>query len=59
MVRKKGKKKRFDVVKAVKSAARAAVGAPPPTKRVEGAPKRQLKRQDKHKPTLGHLLGEE
>jgi hypothetical protein len=59
MVRKKGKKKRFDVVKAVKSAARSAVGTPPPTKRVEAAPKRQLKRQDKHKPTLGNLLGEE
>jgi hypothetical protein len=58
MARKKGKK-RFDVVKAVKAAARAAVGTPPPTRRVEATPKRRATKQEKHKTTLSNLLGEE
>lgn len=56
---KKGKKKRFDVVKAVKSAARNAVGTPPPTRREEPATKRKAGKADKHKPTLSNLLSEE
>jgi hypothetical protein len=59
MAKKKGKKKRFDVVKAVKSAARQAVGTPPPTRRVEARPKRRATQPEKHKATLGNLLNEE
>ena len=55
----KKKKKRFDVVKAVKSAARNVVGTPPPTRRLEAAPKRGRAKQEKHKTTLGNLLSEE
>jgi hypothetical protein len=55
---KKRKKKTFDVVKAVKSAARKAVGPVPPTRRVETSPKKQPK-TGKYKPTLGELLGDE
>ncbi len=59
MTKNKGKKKRFDVVKAVKSAARNVVGTPPPTRRVEPPAKRKAGKPEKHKPTLGNLLGEE
>ncbi len=59
MAKKNGKNKRFDVVKAVKSAARHAVGAPPPTRREEPAATRKLSKPEKHKPTLGNLLSEE
>jgi hypothetical protein len=55
---KKRKKKTFDVVKAVKSASRAAIGIVPPTKRVEVSPKKRGK-VEKRKLTLGELLGEE
>ncbi len=57
--KKKGKKKRFDVVKAVKSAARNVVGTPPPTRREEPTAKRKSGKPEKHKPTLGNLLLEE
>lgn len=52
------KKKRFDVVKAVKSASRAAIGVVPPTRRAEVSPKKKGEKA-KHKPTLGQMLGEE
>lgn len=55
-----GKKKRetFDVVKAVKSASREAIGTVPPTRRAEVNPKKRPK-TGKHKPTLGELLGDD
>lgn len=55
---KKRKKKTFDIVTAVKSASRKAIGTVPPTRRVEVDPKKRVKRT-KRKPTLGELLGEE
>jgi hypothetical protein len=55
---KKRKKKTFDVVKAVKSAARAAVGPVPATRREEANPKKRPK-TGKYKPTLGEILGDE
>ncbi len=59
MAKKKGKKKQFDVVKAVKSAARNVVGMPPPTRREEDRARRKARKPEKHKPTLGNLLSEE
>jgi hypothetical protein len=55
---KKRKKKTFDVVKAVKSASRAAIGIVPPTKRVEVSSNKRSK-GTKRKPTFGELLAEE
>jgi hypothetical protein len=56
MARKK-KPKPFRAVKAVKSAAREHIGAPPATRRED--PRRKTERkQKKHKPTLGKLLDE-
>jgi hypothetical protein len=54
-VPKRKKKKRFTATKAVKSMARAAIGAPPPVQREESA--KRAKKQ-KYKPTLGKLLAE-
>jgi hypothetical protein len=54
MARKK-KIKRFRVVTAVKELARERIGTPPPTQVV---PDRKKRTQEKHKPTLGKLLGE-
>ncbi len=54
----KKRKKTFDVVKAVKSASRNAIGTVPPTRRVEVSPKKKTK-GTKHKATLGELLNEE
>lgn len=54
MPRKK-KRKKFTAAKAVKSMARTALGAPPPVQRQED---RKLRKKQKHKPTLGKLLGE-
>ena len=51
---KRKKRKAFRAVKAVKEAAREKIGAPPATRRV---PDRK-QRREKHKPTLGRLLGE-
>jgi hypothetical protein len=53
MARKK-KVKRFGAVQAVKELARERMGAPP-AERVVPHKKRKA---DKHKPTLGKLLGE-
>jgi hypothetical protein len=55
---KKLKKKRFRAVKAVKALARERIGSPPPEKVVPDRKKEQ-KRNEKHKPTLGRLLGPE
>jgi hypothetical protein len=49
------KKKRFQTVKVVKEMARERIGAPPPTRVV---PDRKKQIKEKHKPTLGKLLGE-
>jgi hypothetical protein len=54
MARKK-KLKKFRVVTAVKELARERIGTPPPTQVV---PDRKKRAQEKHKPTLGKLLGE-
>jgi hypothetical protein len=53
MARKK-RKKRFHVVTAVKELARERVGTPPAEKIVV----EKKKKPEKHKPTLGRLLGE-
>ncbi|HZU41505.1 MAG TPA: hypothetical protein VE994_02445 [Terriglobales bacterium] len=49
------KKKSFRAVKAVKEIAREKMGMPPATRR---DPNRKKASQEKHKPTLGKLLGE-
>ncbi len=53
---KKRKVKRFRAVQAVKEMARQQIGAPPASKVV---PDRRKKKSQKHKPTLGTMLGEE
>jgi hypothetical protein len=53
MVRRK-KKKPFRAVKAVKELARERVGTPPAEKIVP----QKKRKAEKHKPTLGKLLGE-
>ena len=53
---KKRKAKAFRAVQAVKAAAREQIGMPPPTRR---APNVKKQRREKHKPTLGKVLGEE
>ena len=50
------KKKTFSAAKAVKAAAREHIGAPPPTRSVPAATRKQ---KEKHKPTLNRLLSEE
>jgi hypothetical protein len=52
---KKKKVKRFRAVAAVKALARERIGMPPPTQVV---PDRKKRKKEKHKPTLGKLLGE-
>lgn len=54
MVKKK-KKKHFRAVTAVKELARERVGSPP----VEKVVPNKKKKAERHKPTLGKLLGEE
>jgi hypothetical protein len=54
MPRKK-KIKRFRAVTAVKEMARERIGTPPPTQVV---PDRKKRKNEKHKPTLGKLLGD-
>jgi hypothetical protein len=51
----KRKKKVFRATKAVKAAAREQIGSPPPTRLVPDGKKRA---DEKHKPTLGKILGE-
>jgi hypothetical protein len=55
MARKKRKGKRFEAVKAVKALARERVGTPRPT---VVAPDRKKDKREKHKKTLGKMLGE-
>ena len=52
---RKRKKRKFTAAKAVKSMARAAIGAPPPVQREES---RKRVAKQKHKPTLGKLLAD-
>ncbi len=54
MARKKPRK--FRAVQAVKAAAREHIGTPPPTRR---QPERKKEKTEKHKATIGELLGEE
>jgi hypothetical protein len=53
--RKKKKPKRFTAVEAVKTMARAQIGAPPASRVV---PDRKKKRTERHKPMLAKLLDE-
>jgi hypothetical protein len=53
MVKKKSK--RFRAVTAVKEMARERIGTPRPTRVV---PDRKKSKREKHKPTLGRLLGD-
>jgi len=55
LVRRK-KPRPFRAVDAVKAAAREKIGSPPPTRRERNVKK---KGHEKHKPTLGKLLGGE
>jgi len=57
MPSKPRKPKPFRAATAVKAAARAKVGTPPPTRAVPGDKKRKGK-PEKHKPTLSKLLRE-
>jgi hypothetical protein len=52
---KKKKIRRFRAVTAVKEMARERIGTPPPTQVV---PDRKKRQKEKHKPTLGKLLGD-
>jgi hypothetical protein len=55
MPSKRRKPKAFRATTAVKAAARATLGTPPPT-RAEPADKKRTGKPEKHKPTLGKLL---
>ena len=57
MPSKRRKPKPFRAASAVKAAARAAIGSPPPTRAEPSGKKRKLK-AEKHKPTLSKLLGD-
>ncbi len=54
---KKKAKKVFRAAKAVKAAAREQIGSPPATRLVPDR-KKQQPRREKHKLTLGKILGE-
>ncbi len=56
---KKKPAKKFDVVRAVKAAARASVGPPPPTRKEEDVVSKRRRKSTKHKPTLGKLLADD
>ncbi len=58
MPSKPRKLKPFRATTAVKAAARAKVGTPPPT-RAEPADKKRKGKAEKHKPTLSKLLRDE
>jgi hypothetical protein len=58
MPSKRRKPKPFRAASAVKAAARATIGTPPPT-RAEPAEKKRKTKGEKHKPTLGQMLGGE
>lgn len=51
----KKKRKKFDVVAAIKAVAREKLGSPPPTRKAPGRKKAKIT-GEKHKPTLGKLL---
>ena len=55
MTKRKKKLKPFRAVTAVKSAAREAIGTPPPERVEDSKPKQ---RREKHKPKLEDLLNE-
>lgn len=55
---KRGKKKVFSKVKAVKANARERVGQPKPERVLDGEP-RDGKRERKHKPTLQEILDQQ
>ena len=57
MPSKRRKPKPFRVASAVKAAARAAIGTPPPS-RSEPASRERKSKPEKHKPTLSKLLGD-
>ena len=57
MPSKKRKPKPFRATSAVKAAARATIGTPPPT-RAEPAGKKRKPKAEKHKPTLSKLLAD-
>lgn len=50
------KKKRFRKVTAVKALARKVLGTTPPTRT---GPVKKKEKKEKHKPTIGKMLGEE
>jgi hypothetical protein len=54
-VPKKKKLKKFTATSAVKAAARAVLGTPPPVKRAEN---KKHAKKDKHKPSLEKLLAD-
>jgi hypothetical protein len=54
-VPKKKKLKKFRATSVVKAASRAVLGTPPPVRRAEN---KKHARKDKHKPSLGKLLGD-
>jgi len=58
MPSKPRKPKPFRAASAVKAAARETIGTPPPT-RAEPAEKKRKQKAEKHKPTLGKILGGE
>ncbi len=58
MPSKPRKPKPFQAASAVKAAGREEVGTPPPT-RAEPAEKKRKGKAEKHKPTLGAMLGGE
>jgi len=55
---KKAKKKVFRAIKAVKALARERIGTPP-TVRVAPDSKKERRRKEKYKPTLGQLIQDE
>jgi hypothetical protein len=55
---KRRKPKPFKAAAAVKAAARAKIGAPPPT-RATPSPGQRKAKAPKHRPTLGDLLSDE
>lgn len=57
MKKRKGRKQKFSVVKAVKANARRTVGQPRPERAIEDRSARP-ERKKKHKKTLGDLLAE-
>lgn len=57
MTSKRTKKKTFSAVKAVKANARERVGQPKPERVIADKP-RAARREAKHKPTLGKILGD-